>query len=182
MAGQEIAEFVPRVRRALEGPVPLTSGGLSDGQIVALTADAIADVILFTSGQWNHKLVATHRDEDTNVPDEWEVDPGLELEEESMVAAQAALTYYFHVFKDMKVSERTRNEGQEWEYALSANVVRDQIAALKEQRDRAIEALLANHPVLARYASFLEVRDRVASVYLEPWVRGGLGGGIELVP
>lgn len=184
MAQQDVAEITPRVRRAVEGPVPVAPGdALTDGQILALTADAIADVILFTNGQWGHQLIATHRDAISNAPDGWAVDPGLQLEEESMIAAQAALVYYFHIFKDMKVSERIKNEGQEWEYALSANVVRDQIAALRDQRDRALASLLAAHPVLARYASFLQVRDRVASAYLEPWVLGGgLGGGIELVP
>ncbi len=182
MPEQDIAEYGPRVRRALEGPVPLVTGALTDGQILALTADAIADVILFTGGQWGHALIATERDEDTNVPIAWAVEPGLELQEESMIAAQAALTYYFHIFSTTKVSERIRNEGQEWEYQFSANLVRDQMAALRDQRDRALAALLGAHPVLARYASFLEVRDRVASAYLEPWVSGSLGGGIELVP
>ncbi len=183
MAQQNVAELTPRVRRALEGPVPLLVGALTDDQILALTADAIADVILFTSGQWDHELIVTSREAGTNYPDGWAVDPELSSAEESMIAAQAALTHFFHGFKEMKVSERIRNEGQEWEYTLSANLLRDWIAMLIAQRDRALDTLRATNPVLARYASILQVRDSLASAYLEPWVAGGgLGGGIELVP
>lgn len=182
MSAQDVAEITPRVRRAVEGPTPVPSGALTDAQLLALTADAIADVILLTNGQWGHQLIVTSRNATTNAPEGWSVDPGLEPEEESMIAAQAAITYYFHVFKDKKVSERIKNEGQEWEYGLSANLLRDMMASLKEQRDAALGSLLAAHPVLARYASILEVRDRVAAAVLEPWARGGLGGGIELVP
>lgn len=182
MAQQDVAEILPRVRRAVEGPVAV-SAPLSDAALIAMTADAIADVILFTGGDWGHRLVVTERDATTNVPTEWAVDPGLELEEESMIAAQAALTYYFHLFKDRKISERISNEGQEWEYTLSANMLRDVYSALKDQRDLALNALRAEQPVLARYASILAVRDRTAAALLEPWVPlGGGTGGIELVP
>lgn len=182
MAAQDVAEISPRVRRAVEGPVPLTSGALQDAAILAMAADAIADVILLTNGQWEHKLVVSHRNEDTNAPDGWQVDPPLEPEEESMIAAQAAINYFVFIFQNKKVSERIQNEGQEWEYGLSANLLRDTLAALKEQRDAALTSLKAANPIMARYASLLEVRDRIASAVLEPWVSGGLGGGIELVP
>lgn len=182
MAQQDVSELVPRVRRAVEGSVPPATGGLTDAQLLAITADAIADVILFTAGTWKHQLLVTARDSSSNAPTGWAVDPGLSPEEESLIAAQAALTYYFHIFKEMKTSERIKNESQEWEYAKSATLLRDQMAALKDQRDMALVAIARKTPILARYASFLEVRDRVASAYLEPWVAGGLGGGIELVP
>lgn len=182
MAQQDVAELTPRVRRAVEGPIPLVTGALDDDQILALTADAIADVILFAAGQWEHTLLVTTRDPDTNFPTGWAVDPGLTPEEESLIAAQAALTYYFHAFKEMKLSERIRNEGQEWEYTISANLLRDAWKALKDQRDMALAALTRSNPVFARYSSILHVRDSLAAAYLEPWVQGGLGGGIELVP
>lgn len=181
MAEQDVAEFIPRVRRALEGPVP-TGVALDDQVVLAMAADAIADVILFTNGQWGHSLVVTDRDVTTNVPIAWAVDPELSLAEESMIAYQAALTFFFHYFRDLKTSERMKNEGQEWEYTLSANVVRDQIALLKDARDLALASLKAVNPVLARYSSILQVRDRVASAWLEPWVPLSDGGGVELVP
>lgn len=177
MAAQDVREIIPRVRRALEGPVPLVSGALTEDQLLAVTADAIADVILFTNGEWGHTLIVT----DTDPPSEWDVDPALTPEEESVVAYQAAITYTFQSFKNLKVSERIKNEGQEWEYTTSASVIRDFIKSLMELRNQALAS--ANSPVMARYASILQVRDAAASYYLEPWVPGGgLGGGQALLP
>lgn len=177
MAAQDVAELIPRVRRAIEGPAGLTTGALQDAQVEALAADCIADIILLTGGQWEHTLV---REVDGG-GESYTVDPPLELDEESMVAAQAALTYFFHQYKDAKTSERVKNEAQEWEYSSSAQLMRDYMKVLVDMRDKALAALLRTTPVLARYASILQVRDRVASAVLEPWVGGGLGGGIELV-
>jgi hypothetical protein len=180
MAAQNVGAVVPRLRRAIEGPVQVTGpNALTDDQLTAMAADAIADLILYTSGAWNHELQVAGRsgDPDTGPPDEWTIDPPLKPEEESMIAAQAALTYFFHAFKDRKVSERIKNEGQEWEYAFNGPMLRDWLRLLQTQRDEALAALKEEHPVLARYASFLEVRDQLAAVQLEPWTTGGLGGG-----
>lgn len=182
MAAQDVREVIPRVRRAVEGPVPVTVGALTDPQVEALAADAIADVILMTVGAWQHKLSITDRDPDSNVPVHWAVDPELELEEESVIAAQAAITFFFHEFRDLKTSEHIVNEGTEWEYSLSANLLRDQIKLLQNQRDLALQSLSRAHPALAKYASILEVRDRLGSAVLEQWTRGGLGGGQEAAP
>lgn len=179
MAAQNVRELIPRVRRAVEGPIT-PEQALSDDQVLALAADAIADIILFTAGSWGHTLVVTGRAAETNVPNEWAVDPELNPEEESVVAAQAALGYFFHTFKDMKTSERIVSEGREWEYNTSANLLRDWIKALQEQRNKALESLQAANPALARYASILAVRDRVAAARLEPWQGVGVGGGMEL--
>lgn len=180
MAAQDVREIIPRVRRAIEGPVT-PPGALTDDQVLALAADALADVILLTAGQWEHELLVSERDETTNVPIEWTIDPELSLPEESMIAAQAAITYFFHQFKDLKVAQRIQNEGQEWEYQISATVLRDWIKMLQEQRDESLEALGRSNPALARYGSFLEVRDSVGAALLEPW-RGGGSGGQALLP
>lgn len=182
MAAQDVRLLVPRVRRALEGPVPLPSGALSDDQVVAVTADAIADVILLTAGAWNHTLEVTDTDVDTGFPDEWAISPELSLQEESVIAAQAAITYFFHRFRSEKISERIAQEGREWEWQKSANVLRDWIKLLQDQRDAALTALMRVHPALARYASILAVRDRAGAAMLEPWTVNGLGGGQELAP
>lgn len=176
MAAQDVRELAPRVRRAVEGPVPPASP-LSDDALAAMTADAIADIILLTVGAWDHALVVTERDEDANFPTEWEIDPALEPEEESVVAYQAAITYFFHQFRDTKMSERIANEGVEWEWSKSANVLRDWIKLLIDSRDKALTAVVAANPAMARYASFLEVRDAVGFAQLEPWLSGGVGGG-----
>jgi hypothetical protein len=182
MAAQDVRELIPRVQRAVYGPDVPTSGALSEAQLAAMAADAIADVILMTTGQWGHTLDVTARDATSNFPTEWAVDPALSLEEESVIAAQAALTYFFHTVKSQKVSERIVHEGREWEYTISANVLRDQIKLLIDQRNMALDALKFSNPVMARYASILHVRDALGAAMLEPWRDGGLGGGQILLP
>lgn len=176
MPPQDVRELVPRVRRALEGPVPVEVGGLSEEQVEAAAADAIADLIMLTSGEWDHKLTVTETDDDTGYPKHYAVDPGLELHEQSLVAAQAALSHVFHVLRETKVSETIRNEGQEWSFQRSSTMLRDYLNALKEQRDAALKALEAQNPVLVRVSSILAVRDRLASAVIEPWLTPGSGG------
>lgn len=178
MAAQDVADLIPRVRRALEGPVELTGPDrLTDAQVEALAADAVADIILLTVGAWPHTLEVTAPDPDTGHPLHYAVTPELTLPEESVIAAQAAITYFFHQVKNLKVSETITNEGQSWDYQLSANLLRDQVKLLQMQRDESLKALIRTHPALARYASILNVRDRVGAALLEPWANGGLGGG-----
>jgi hypothetical protein len=187
MAAQDVRVIVPRVRRAVEGPAGIPSGpdALTDDQALALAADCIADIILLTEGRWEHTLAVAGTDQNTGLPSEWSVDPELTLPEQSVVAAQAAITYFFHQVRDLKTSETLTNEGQTWTYEISGALLRDQIKLLQQQRDAAIAALLSSHPVLARYASILEVRDRVGAAILEPFQGHGgfpslgLGGGME---
>lgn len=180
---QPVADIVPRVRRAIEGPKALPTGDpdyLSDIQVESLTADAIGDLILYTAGQWPHTLSKGAEEGVTGLY-HYDVDPALEVPEEGLVAAQAALTFYFHAFKDAKVSEDMSNEGQSWSYTLSANVLRDQFKLLRDQRDQALAAVKALHPVMARAASLFHVLDRQTDMVLSGFDRnGGLGGGIEL--
>lgn len=181
MAAQDVGEMVPRVRRAIEGPIPLATSDpeyVNDEQLLALVADTIADIILLTEGRWGHMLEGTNGPPAT----QWVVDPGLSLEEQSLVAAQAALTRYFHIARQAKVVERIQNEGQTWEIQHSAQLLREQYALLKDARDRALAAVMTQHPVMARYASILSVRDRLGAAILEPWRHGGLGGGQEYAP
>lgn len=183
MAAQDVRSLVPRVRRAVEGPFALPpEQALNDSQVEALAADAIADIILFTVGRWGHTLNVTDRDVAGGFPLHWAVDPELAPEEESVIAAQGAIQYFFHAFRDKKVSETIRNEGREWSYSLSAQVLRDQIALLKEQRDIALEAVVAKHPVMARYVSILEMRDPLGSVLMEPWAMNHGVGGQYILP
>lgn len=183
MAAQDVRALVPRVRRAIEGPVPVTGAdALSDTQVEALAADCIADIILMTEQQWAHTLTASEMS--TSVPPyplHWQVDPELSLPEESVIAAQAALTWYMQQFSgDTKISESIVNEGRQWQWQKSAQLLVAHLKTLKDERDAALEALLGSNPVLARYVSTLQVRDVLASARLEPWVTGGLGGGMLL--
>lgn len=183
MAVQDVRVLIPRVRRAIEGPVPPSTGALTDTQVEALAADAIADIILLTGGEWDHTLTANEVDETGGFPIHWEVDPELSLEEVALVAAQAALQQVFYTLKDAKVSERIKNEGVEWEWSKSASLLRDYLKMLMQMRNEALKALQAANPVMARYASILQVRDPVMAAVIEPWVPGGgLGGGLLLTP
>jgi hypothetical protein len=169
MAAQDIAEVVPRVRRALEGPIPVNPA-LTDEAVKAVAADAVADLILLTDGRWTHTLSITARDSTTTYPTEWAVDPALTLPEQSLVAFQAALTNIGVVMRDMKVSERIRNEAQEWEWQISASGIRDWLKALTEQRDAALQSVFENNPVLVRVASILHARDPVGAALIERFV------------
>lgn len=178
---QAVEDYIPRVRRAIEGPVPLADGAagrLTDTQVEALTADALADIILLTKGQWPHKLLR-----DAPVPDEsWSVDPAISEPEERMIALQVALNYFYFVFQNAKTGEVIQNEGQSYEWSKSAQAMVRQIDAVKEARDRALEAVLAEFPVLAKYASFIATRDVTAAPLLEPWRTSagdsGVPGGV----
>lgn len=174
MAATDVRVVVPRVRRALENAGAPSS--LSDDDIKDRVADAIADVILYTGSAFGKELVVKDTDED-GVPTEYETSDALSLPEQSVIAAQAALNYFFHGFSNLKVQERIADEGQEWEYTLSANLIRDALKALIDQRDKALEALGRAGMALERYESFIAVRDAHVAAYIEPWVHGaGVGG------
>lgn len=183
MAAQDVRALVPRVRRAIEGPVPLTTGALSDDQVEALAADCIADIILFTEGLWPHTLSVSQMDPDTNYPLHYEVEPELELSEQSLVAAQCAVQFFIHTFKDMKTSERIRNESREWEWQKSPSLLKDWLAELIRARDSALETVMATQNIImARYASILAVRDPLAYAIIEPWSANAGLGGLPVLP
>lgn len=178
MAAQDVAELVPRVRRAIEGPTP--DATVDDATFVPVAADAVGDLILVTAGTWPHKLTVTTRSNGaTGVPESWAVDPGLDPTEEGLVAMQAALNYAVTWLRDMKVSERIQNEAQQWEWTKSATALRDWLKTITDQRDRALEALEQTYPVMVQVRSFLAVRDaqrwQVVQA-VEPWLGGGYGG------
>lgn len=185
MAAQDVADIVPRVRRALEGAKALPDADpakLSDDEVEAAAADAIGDLILYTGGGWLHAITVSVPGAPGD-PYHFTVDPGLSFEEQGLVAIQAALNYFFHVFREQKVSQRIKAEGREWEYSQSANLLRDAIKLLKDQRDLALRSLQGSIPPLARAASFLATRDPVAAALIEPYAAGGAGaGGQALLP
>lgn len=187
MAQQAVSELIPRLRRAIDGPAGDSglAAPLDDAQLKEAAADAIADVIFYTGGLFGHTLVVLDRDDAYNAPNDWAVDPELAPEEETVIVAQAAINFFFHFFKGLKVSETITNEGQSWEYALSANVVKTQFDQLVKMRDQALAQVERQHPVPTLYASFLEARDWQTSRLIEPYVDAlpvlpqGAGGGLE---
>lgn len=180
---RDVRVLVPRVRRAIDGPTatsPLAiATTLSDDEVTALVADAIADIILYTGSAFGHTLEVSARDPYYKAPTAWLVNPEFSEAEGSVVVAQAALTFYFHKFQDMKVQEEISDEGQTWSWEISASLVRDQMKMLQDARDRALEVVKEQSNLnLDTYVSFLHIRDSVSSFYIEPWIEdnGGIGG------
>lgn len=160
-----------RVRRAVEGvgaPVVLTADEIKD-----LIADALADIVLYSGADiFGKSLLVTGRGVN-NEPDEYATSDELTVPETSVVAAQAALTYFFYAFSNLKVSEKIADEAQNWEYALSATLLKDQLALLIANRDRALDQITAAGLWAAEgYESFLAARDLYTSYLVEPWVHG----------
>lgn len=168
--------MVPRVRRAVEGVG--AAEVLSDDALKDLVADAIANVILYSGGLFGHTLIVTDTTGDPAVPSEYATEDALTLPEQSVIAAQAALDYFFHQLANVKVSERISDEAQTWEYTTSANLMRDRIKLLMDQRDRALEQLRGY--ALDSYESFIAVRDLHVSQLIEPYVHGYIASGQEV--
>lgn len=176
-------ELIPRTRRAIAGPggvLPANVADLTDDQVKGLIADAVAEVVFYTGGVFGHQLLVTGRDGTYNAPSEWAVDPPLEEEEATVIVASAALAYFFHEFRDLKVQETIANEGASWTYQLSANLVLEQMRMLRAQRDRALDQLSANNPLPTVWVNLLEARDAAADAAIEPYAVGS--GGQQLAP
>lgn len=183
---KDIQVLIPRVRRAIDGPAAdaadAPAATLNDVQVTGLIADSIAEVILYTGGLFGYTLDVTDRDDTYGAPNAWQTDEVLSDDAATVIAAQAALDYYFHTVKGLKVSETITQEGRSWQYALSASVLRDQLKALRDARDRALAALTEKtDPALETYVSFLAVRDAETAALIEPWTVFG-GGLVPVLP
>jgi len=105
--------------------------------------------------------------------------------ESAVVICQVGLDYWRFIFRDMRVSESIKNEGTEWSYQLSANVIRDYLTHLQAERDLALKGLRGWHWVADRYASNIRIRDQATVAILEWWSTNiadrvpGLPGGQE---
>jgi hypothetical protein len=172
VAAVDIAVLVPAVKRAL-GAVGL--GTLSDDAVYGLTADALADVMLYTGSVFGTTLEVLTRDAN-GVPETYGTGRELTLPETAMIRAQAALNRLFVVLRDEKISERIADESQAWEWAKSAQLLRDQLKLLVDERDKALNALMAQGAALDAYESFVATQDSYVSQRIEPYLaRWGSG-------
>lgn len=179
--------LVPRARRKVEGPWgnPNDRPALMDSQLYAMVADACSEVVMLSGSFFHHELVVKSRDPLRGFPTEWQTSEVLSEYEAAIVCAQVALNYYHYLFRDQKISETIKNEGTEWSYSLSANVIKGYLEALIKERDDAIAGLRINTPVLDRFASNIRVRDQATVAVLEWWdtnapaLGGGMPGGQE---
>lgn len=183
----DIRVLGPMVQRALEG-VTQPDWTLTPDQIKDVTADAMAQILLYTGSVFGMGMEVTATDPVTLAPDEYRTDRALTLPESTVIASQAALNYFFYQYKGIKVSESIGDEASTWSYALSPNLLIAQLGHLQDARDKAIEAIEASSPNMEGYVSFLGIRDTAVSRIIEPWVYGhseGYGvmaGGIEADP
>lgn len=184
----DLAVLVPRARRKVEGPWGNANGRtpLLDSQVYAMVADACSEIKMLTGSFFHHQLEVKKRDPLIGFPTAWKTNTMLDEYEAAIVCAQVALNYYFHIFNNMKISETIQNEGTMWTWELSAGVIKNYLASLVEERDKAIAGLRRNIPVLDRYASNIRVRDQQTVAVLEWWdynspglSGGGLPGGQE---
>lgn len=180
----DIRELGPRVQRAVEGVVQ-QNWALTADEIKDVTADACGDILLYTGSVFGSDLQVTSTDPITNAPVEYATSLQLSIAQSAVIAAQAALTYFYHRFAGAKMSEVIRDEASDWEYALSPGLLIAQLKLLQDTRDKALEAVAAQQGGLETYTSFLAERDTLVSRYIEPWVYGhsegfGIGqGGLE---
>lgn len=172
----DLRTLIPRVRRTLEGPQATSAladaSVLTDAEILAAIADGVSSFLLYGGeASRGFTLNVTDRDAYYLAPIAWSIDPVLDDARATAIVAQVALDVYFHQVKAMKVMERIGDEASTWEYQLSASLVRDQLKALQEARDRAIAVLTTADTPLDSYVSFLGSRDQRVLLHIgQDWI------------
>jgi len=179
---KDVRVLIPRMRRALDGPHATGSAAVSstmnDDELTGVIADAISDVVLFTGTAFGKDLEVVARDDYYLAPTEWQTTEPLTEPEISVITAQAALNYFYRVLSALKTSVKMADEGQEWQYSVSAQAVAERIKGLRADRDAALARIDASELVGTAWESFIAVRDVETAALIEPWVFGaGYGGG-----
>lgn len=184
----DVRVLIPRMRRSLDGPTATGSAAvsskLSDDQLTAVIADAIADVIFFSSGAFPRKLEVVERDPNYMAPIAWKTSEPLSEDETSVIVAQAALNYFFNTLSTLKTGETMKEADREWAWTISASAIAERVKELRAQRDRAIELLTAQNVVAEAWINTLEVRDAYTDLLIEPFLSTGgyLPSGQEFYP
>lgn len=176
---RDIRVLIPRMRRALDGPQATSSavsGTLSDESLGGVIADAIAEVIFYTGGGWGRELQVTARDENYMAPIAWQTDEQLSEPEATVVIAEAALTHFHSTLSSLKTSERIQNEGEEWEWQVSASAVAERIRQLKQLRDEALAKIGEQNAPGEAWVNTIAERDAATDLLIEPWVTQGPWG------
>lgn len=178
--------LIPRTRRALEGIEAAGSGfdatTFADEAVNAAVADAIANLLLHTGSFFGKTLEVVERDVNYMAPIAWRTSAELTEPEASLVALQAALDHVYLTLVATKTSETIRNEGQEWSWSISAQVLAERLKGLRADRDHAIEILSSTGYATEAWVSFIEARDSYVSALIEPYTSGSGRGGQLLDP
>lgn len=183
----DVRVLIPRARRALDGPHATSSAAVSntlnDVEVTNIVADAIADIIFYSGGEFP-SLEVTDRDGYYLAPSGWKTDPALSEPQISVVIAQAALNYFTTSLVTLKSSETIRNADEEWSWSISANALNERIKELRSMRDKAIDQLVSEGGALSvAWVNTLAVRDALTDNLIEPYLTGGalLASGQEFV-
>jgi len=179
--------LIPRLRRALDGPTAMSSAAmsstLSDEQLNAIGADAIATMIFYSDSLLGSTLEVAERDPIYMAPVAWRTDPALTEDQVACIVSQAALDYFFARLSTTpggKTAETIKDEATEWSWEVSPQAIVERLRQLRADRDKAIENLIeAGYEADVSWVSFLTVRDRWTSYMIEPWVEGPGFGGIN---
>jgi hypothetical protein len=173
---RDLRVLIPETRRAIDGPTATSSAAVSasltDVEVLGLIADATAEVILMTGGSttFGYQLVVVERDPFYMAPIGWMTDKARDPNADVVIRAQAAINFYFQKVRDQKMKEDISDEGQSWSWEFSASLVRDQMQYLIGVRAQAIEMLSRLNAPLDSWVSLVANRDKMAAVYLEPYV------------
>lgn len=177
--------LIPRLRRALDGPTAMSSASvsssLSDEQLNAIGADAIAEMIFYSGSLLGSVIEVTERDPVYMAPLAWRTEPALTEAKVACIVSQAALTYFYERLSSPlagKTAEGIKDEATEWTWEVSPQAIVERLRQLKADRDAALSQLESEGEATdASWTSMLAVRDKWTSALIEPWVEGpGLGG------
>lgn len=178
---RDLRVLIPACRRAIDGPTATSSAAVSatlaDDEVLGLLADATGELILHTASAdggannaFGNALVVTARDPLYMAPSSWATENPRSTAQDAAILSQAALNHYFWLVKLTKVSESIKDEAQQWDWTISANVVATWMKYLIDNRDKAIAALQSINVVMDVYVSLVAERDRLAAAWLEPYV------------
>lgn len=190
--------LIPRLRRALDGPTATASASpsatLSDDQLAAIAADAVASIIFYSGSLLGATIEVAERDPVYLSPIAWFTEPALSEPQSTAVVSQAALDYFFARLSSTaggKTAEEISDEATKWSWEMSPQALVERLRQLRADRDKAIEVLVEQGwENDTSWESFLSVRDRWTSILIEPWVEGpGIGGlndglfdGVAILP
>lgn len=184
----DIRVLIPRMRRALDGPTATSSASVSstldDTQVTNVIADAIAEVIFFSSSAFGKTLEVTERDSYYQAPVAWKTSEPLSEPEATVITCQGALSYFYNSLSGLKTSETTKEADREWSWAISASALAERVKDLRAQRDKAIDLLTAQNVIAEDWVNTLEVRDAYTDMLIEPFLSSGgyLPSGQEFDP
>ena len=173
---RDLRVLIPACRRAIDGPLATSSASvaatMNDQEVLNLVADATAELILYTHGSqsFGYQLLPTAYDPFYMAPVAWMTDLPRQPAADAAILSQGALDHYFWLIKQFKVSETIKNEAQEWQYAFSPNIIAAWIQYLRDNRDKAIQAMISINVPMDTYISWVAERDRLSAAWLEPWV------------